>query len=88
MEAFVQLIKTDNITIILMIIAIIWLVVKNNRLEQKLDKFQDKLDLSQGEIVALSAKVGRLEGKETVEDRLISTLDHINTKMDIMVHRT
>ena len=75
MEAFISLIKTDNLAIILLLVGLGFVTNRMVMLEKKLDKAQDV-------IITLSAKVGRLEGKDSVDDKLINLLHEINTRFD------
>jgi len=80
MDAFISLIKTDNLAIALLLIAVAYLAKRLRDVEKKLEKAQET-------IFNLSGKVGKLEGKESVEDKLITILEKMDTKLDLLASK-
>lgn len=80
MDAFISLIKTDNLAIVLLLVAVAYLTKRLMDVEKKLEKAQET-------ITNLSCKVGKLEGKELVEDKLSTILEQMGTKLDILASK-
>jgi hypothetical protein len=80
MEFLTNLFKTDNIAIIILAIAvyILW---------QELKAVKKQVEKIQGEKTEMAEKIGKLEGKSSVEEKLISLLDGMDQKLDQLIEK-